>query len=177
MKTTGIILAKNITAVLLASLILPFCLVLQQLPGLFALGGIKPILIIPAVIAYSSFSRSAMLSSVLGLLCGLGWDIFMGRSVGYFGVFLFAVAVVTHYSYLNRSVQVGNYMMQVTIAAALLCSVDLLFFGFMLNYGAVSRTFTEFTLPTILYTGLFSPVVYGLLKVAFKLQEGRRDEG
>ncbi len=71
-------------------------------------------------------------------------------------------------------------MMQTTAAAAILCCADLFIFGYMLGYGGVWATFSGHTLPTILYTGLFSPAVFGLVKLAYSVKVKKRksiDEG
>ncbi len=160
---------RKVTALLIASLILPLCLLLQQVPGLFVIGGIKPILIIPAVVVYSSLSRFSVFSASISFLCGLGWDILVGRSFGYFGVFLFVVAIIAHHYHNEKPIMVGSFMLEVTAVSALLCILDLFFYGFMIGYSTITETFTEYTLPTILYTGLFSPTVYAVLRLTFKL--------
>ncbi len=176
MKLNGLIWFKKGLSFAIACLVLPLCLIVQQIPGLFVLGGVKPILILPAVIAFASLYRSAALSAVLGLICGLGWDILVGRSIGYFSFFLFAVAVIIHHRHLKTDVKVGGFMLEVTIATALLCLIELIFFSYMPGYETVADTFSNLTLPTILFTGIFSPVVFAIFN-AIMLLNNKKGEG
>ncbi len=177
MKLNGLAWLRKGVSIIIASLILLLCLIIQQVPGLFVLGGVKPILILPAIIAYASLYRSAALSSIFGIICGLGWDIFIGRSIGYFGFFLFVVAVIIHHRHLIIPVTIGSFMMEVTITTSLLCLIELVFFSYMPGYETVTETFSNLTLPTILFTGLFSPVVFAMFSLVKHLQSRKEDIG
>ncbi len=163
-------------AFLLASLVVPLCLMLQQIPGLFALGGIKPILLIPAVIAHTALARNPAISAALGLVFGMTWDIFSGQPLGYFGIYLLIIAAIISQYHQDHPVTVGGFMLQTTAVTAILCCIDLFIFGYMLGYGGVGITFSAHTLPTILYTGLFSPAVFGLVKLALSIKIKGADE-
>ncbi len=141
---------------------------LQQTPGLFEIGGVKPMLLLPAVFALAAATKSPTLCGLIGLLFGLGWEVLAGRFVGYFSLFLMIGAVfmslyrreVAQEDYFDEHLSTVDFILCTTVASAILCLGDLLIFGYLADYSSIGSTFSRHTLPTVLYTGLLSPIPY-----------------
>ncbi len=159
MKKYADLILKNLT-IPLGLLSVLICFVLQQTPGLFEIGGVKPILILPAVFALAATSKSPTLSGIAGLFFGLGWELLAGRFTGYLALLLMSGAVFMSVYWRRENLTTVNFILHTTFACALLTVGDLLVFEYLLGYGSPLFAFSRHTLPIILYTGIVSPLLY-----------------
>ncbi len=169
---------KKILDIILQNLTIPigvlsvlFCFVLQQTPGLFEIGGVKPIPLVPAVLALSATSRAPTFSALVGLVAGFAWEIAAGRIVGYFALFLMISAAFVAVYWQRDGLSAVNFILHSTLAVAIICLSDLLVSEYLMGYSSVTATFSLHTLPTVLYTGFVSPIIYLLCNLPNYLHE------
>ena len=107
------------TAYILLLLLLCGC---QSTPGLLAIWGVRPVLILPLTVAVALFEREAP-SGAFGLLAGFLWDISAGRLFGFYGMVLMLCCVaVTLLSMYCIRVNVANFLL-LCFTVSLLCGL------------------------------------------------------
>ena len=110
------------------SLMLLVAATLQTMPGLFTIGGAKPIFILPLCLAVALF-EGEYAGALFGAVCGLLWDYTAGRTVGLLALGLLVlgfVASIIVRMYLQETS--ANFLLLVAGSALLLLSTDFLFF-------------------------------------------------
>ena len=157
------------------SLMLLVAATLQTMPGLFTIGGAKPIFILPLCLAVALF-EGEYAGALFGAVCGLLWDYTAGRTVGMLALELlllcFALSVLVQV-YLQGST--WNFALIGTGTALVVLSLDWLFFYYMPGYSwALSRWLT-FVLPSAVMTLVPSLVLFSLVRRIyneFKIDNG-----
>lgn len=159
-NTRKLMIAKHALHVLLLLLLY----VLQTVPGLFVLFGVKPILVIPAAIALAMFEgefAGGIYGALAGLLCDTG-----GFSLFGFNGFITAICcmaaglLVFHLMRCNLL----SCMLFVLVTLFLRGSIEYFFSFGMWNYENALSLYTRFTLPTVLYSALAAPFSFWMVR-------------
>lgn len=159
----------------LYSLLLLLCYILQTIPGLFEIFGIKPVLIAGAAFCVSMY-EGPMVSAVYSMTAGLLWDISSDKLFGFngiifliFGLFISLICIYyLHTKLLNSLMFCGAAMISQGF-------LDYLFYYSVWNYDNVSIMLVRHILPTIAYTLAVIPVFYFLVRrIAEKCNIGSR---
>ena len=128
------------------------CAALQTTPGLFQLGQAKPLLVLPLCLAVAVF-EGEFAGALLGTVGGLLWDYAAGRTVGMLALELllmcFALSVLVQL-YLQGST--WNFALISMVTAALVLSLDWLFFYYMPGYAGAALRYIAFVLPSAVLT-------------------------
>lgn len=130
--------------------------VVQTTPGLFSLGGVKPVWLVALAVVIAT-QEGEFVGALYGGLAGFFWELAAGRSMGFFSIFLlmlcFATAIVfTLYlraTLLNVSLAVGTVML-------FLCSIDFVFSYWLQGHGGTGWIYLYRILPVTLYTTLIT---------------------
>ena len=128
------------------------CAALQTTPGLFQLGQAKPLLVLPLCLAVAVY-EGEFAGALFGAVCGLLWDYTAGRTVGMLALELllmcFALSVLVQL-YLQGST--WNFALISMVTAALVLSLDWLFFYYMPGYAGAALRYIAFVLPSAVLT-------------------------
>ncbi len=132
------------------------CYAAQQTSGLFEIGGVRPILLVPILSAFALKSRRPTIACITALLFGFAWDFAAQRPFGYYGLMLFCgcIALVVIFDRLNA--RNSHYILATVVLTSVLCLADVLFFHLLYGYSAVFSTLSSHTIPTIFYTAIVS---------------------
>lgn len=149
---------------MLYSLLLLLCYILQTIPGLFEIFGIKPVLVAGAAFCVSMY-ESPMASAVYSMLAGLLWDISSDKLFGFngfifltFGLFISLLCIYyLHTKLLNSLMFCGAAMLSQGL-------LDYLFYYSVWGYENVSIMLIYHILPTIAYSLLLVPVFYYIVR-------------
>ena len=151
------------------------CAALQTTPGLFQLGQAKPLFILPLCLAVAVY-EGEFAGALFGAVCGLLWDYTAGRTVGMLALELllmcFALSVLVQL-YLQGST--WNFALISMVTAALVLSLDWLFFYYMPGYSWAGSRWLTFVLPSAGLTLLPSLVLFRLVRrihEEFKIDNG-----
>ena len=151
------------------------CAALQTTPGLFQLGQAKPLLVLPLCLAVAVF-EGEFAGALFGTVGGLLWDYAAGRTVGMLALELlllcFGVSVLVQL-YLQGST--WNFALISMVTAALVLSLDWLFFYYMPGYSWAGSRWLTFVLPSAGLTLLPSLVLFRLVRrihEEFKIDNG-----
>ena len=142
------------------SLMLLVAATLQTIPGLFTIGGAKPIFILPLCLAVALF-EGEYAGALFGAVCGLLWDYTAGRTVGLLALGLLVlgfVASIIVRMYLQETS--ANFLLLVAGSALLLLSTDFLFFYAMRGYPNGLQQYCTVVLPTLIFTAALSPLAF-----------------
>lgn len=139
------------------------------LPGIF---GAHALILIPLVVCLGMFEK-AVIASLLGIFAGVLWDIHAAVADGFNALILMAFATLASIliSYLMRN-NIRTAML-LCICAVVIYSV-LHWFIFVICTGATGGfiTLITFYLPSAVYTLVFAPLIYILLRAVLrKLKE------
>ena len=128
------------------------CAALQTTPGLFQLGQAKPLYLLPLCLAVAVY-EGEFAGALFGAVCGLLWDYTAGRTGGMLGLELlllgFAISVLVQL-YLQGST--WNFALISMVTAALVLSLDWLFFYYMPGYAGAALRYIAFVLPSAVLT-------------------------
>lgn len=153
-----------------------FCLllllfyVLQTMPGLFSLFGVKPVLILSLAVAVSMY-EGVMASAFFSMTAGLLWDISSDRLFGFNGVILLCcgllISLLCMY-YLHTKVL--NSLMFCSSIVLLQGLLDYTFYFAVWSLEDAWRILLFQILPTAAYTVAVTPLIFLLIKkIEFKL--------
>jgi len=161
MNRTRIVLAVKYAVYALVLLIL---YVLQTTPGLFAIRGITPILVVPAAIAIAMHEgelAGGFYGALAGLFCDMSGRVLFGFN-GLFISFFCVVAglLVIHLMHSN----LRNCIL--FVAGTMLATSSLeFFFGYGIwGHENAWRIYVFLTLPTVLYTVIVSPLLFLIVR-------------
>ncbi len=151
------------------------CAALQTAPGLFQLGQAKPLFILPLCLAVAVY-EGEFSGAVFGTVCGLLWDYTAGRTVGMLGLELlllsFGLSVLVQL-YLQGST--WNFALISMVTAALVLSLDWLFFYYMPGYSWAGSRYLTFVLPSAGLTLVPSLLIFHFVRrvhETFKIDNG-----
>lgn len=146
------------------SLVLFLFYILQTMPGLFSLWGVKPVLLLSFVICVSMF-EDVLPSSIFGTVAGLLWDISSDKLFGFNGLIflLISMGVSLVCIYYLRS-KLLNSLMFVAGAAIFQGLTDYVFYYAIWDYSGASKILLVHVLPTALYTTAVTPLVFLLTR-------------
>ena len=151
------------------------CAALQTTPGLFQLGQAKPLFILPLCLAVAVY-EGEFAGALFGAVCGLLWDYTAGRTVGMLALELllmcFALSVLVQL-YLQGST--WNFALISMVTAALVLSLDWLFFYYMPGYAGAGERFLWVVLPSALMTAPGSWLLHRAVQrisTEFKIDNG-----
>ncbi|MBO4445347.1 MAG: rod shape-determining protein MreD [Clostridia bacterium] len=156
------------TRTLFALLVL-VCAMLQNTPHLtLTILGSHPLILIPLVVFIGMFEK-AIVAALYGMFAGILWDVTVAAGDGYNALILMLFATVA-------SVLI-SYLMRNNISTALLLSLSAIviylllhWFIFVVCSGATGGfiTLVTFYLPTAVYTAVFAPLIYILLRAVLR---------
>ena len=137
---------------------------LQSSPGLLSIGGVKPVLIIPAAISVALFENEAG-SGAFGLGAGLLWDLSAAKLFGFYGMVLMICCVcVALLSMYFVKVNWTNAVLT-TWCAGLLCTLwNFLFYYLIWGYEDVWMCLVKLLL-VLVYTIVLAAPVYFLIRL------------
>ncbi len=152
----------------LFALLLIVSAVLQGTDGLFPTPfGLRAFLLIPAVVSIAMFEREVV-GLLFGAFAGALWDTYT-MGIGFNAFFLTCIAfgsgVLIHYLMRNN-----------LSTAALICSVSLLLYVLLYwlwnyafkGYGTAWNVLITFYLPSCLYSLIFTPLMYIIVRTLMK---------
>ena len=151
------------------------CAALQTTPGLFRLGQAKPLFLLPLCLAVAVY-EGEFSGALFGAVCGLLWDYTAGRTVGMLALELLLLCLalsVLVQLYLQGST--WNFALISMVTAALVLSLDWLFFYYMPGYSWAGSRWLTFVLPSAGLTLLPSLVLFRLVRrihEEFKIDNG-----
>ena len=162
MNRIRLILAVKYTVYLTALLIL---YVLQTTPGLFAIYGIRPMLVVPAAMAIAMY-EGEFVGGFYGAFAGLLCDIASNMLFGFNGLFIASFCIVAGLMviYLMHR-NVWNAMLYVFIAMLVRGSLEFFLVYGMWGYDYVWRIYLHHTLPLIAYTTAVAPLMFWLVHI------------
>lgn len=126
--------------------------VLQNTPGLFALGGVKPMLVVAFAVCVTLFEKETA-GGLFGAFCGLLCDFYSSYTFGFYALLLFFFCVVV-------GLLTQGYMQPVLVNAVLFTLLSMLviqYAGFFFtlyiwNYADTTLYLTKRLLPLCIYT-------------------------
>ena len=134
---------------------------LQETPGLIPeIGGARPIVVIPAVLAVAMF-ESEIPAVFFGLFGGLLVDFGFGGMLGFHGLLLAAVCYGV--SLIAANLVRTNFLTAMLVSIVVTAAVTLLdwaCFYVMYGYGEVLYALTAHYLPIFIYTAALMPITY-----------------
>ena len=150
--------------------------VLQTSVSVWSIAGIRPILIVPFVVALSMQEREVF-ALVFGLLGGFLWDYSSGTIAGFHAMVLMICCVVI-------SLAVTYYMGNHFLIALMFCAgtmilqglLDYLFGYVIWDYEGSGWALLREILPTAAYTVAVTPLFFFLLRWIHRLLEGKEEQ-
>lgn len=143
--------------------------VIQSVPGInFAIKGVTPILLIPAVVCIGMFERE-YIGGYLGLFAGMLWDLWGTSAVGLHAILLMIIGVVC-------GLFITDLLHNNMISAIILCTASMFFYGAVtltaMYFSKESETIAYFTekklLPQLLYSLVFVIPLYLIFRAMIK---------
>jgi len=155
---------QNILKNVLFVFILLFLYVLQSVPGLFVIYGVKPFLTIPAAIAIAMFEgefAGGVYGAVAGLLCDMGGLLLFG----YNGFITAACCIAAGLLIIHLiRCNIFAFLLFAVFTMMLRGTVEYFFAYGMWNHLDASRIFLSVTLPTALYSVIAGIPLFFLLR-------------
>ncbi len=145
-------------------LLLLLCAVLQTVPGLFQIGAVKPIYILPLCIAIAIY-EGEFLGGIFGIVGGLLWDYTAGVIVGIFAVLIlllcFCVSLIAQL-YLRTTT--FNYFLLCLASNLVALSTNFMFFYYMPGYQAPWVQFGTVVVPMAFYGALVALPLFWVVR-------------
>lgn len=146
------------------SLILFLFYILQTMPGLFSLWGVKPVLVFSLVVTVSMF-EDVLPSAIFGTVAGLLWDISSDKLFGFNGlIFLLICMTVSLICIYYLRSKLLNSLMFVAAAAIFQGLIEYVFYYVLWGYADAYKILLLHILPTALYTTAVTPLVFLLVR-------------
>ena len=150
--------------------------IFQTTPGFLEINGIKPIFIIPIVVAIAGY-EGEFTGAAYGMLVGILWDLSSGRTIGFFGmpltIICFFVGILVKL-YLRATVI--NFSALSVISIFLLTSQDYIFTYFLRSSSGSSVYYLRRVVPIILYSAVFTVLLVFLVKKVFEKFNKRKED-
>lgn len=136
----------------------------QTTPNLFEIFNIKPILILPLIVAISMNER-VVESAGIGMIAGFLWDISSDKLFGFNAIILFTIAttisLICIYYLQNKCI---NFLFFCIIALFIQGGLDYFFYYKIWDYANPELVFNNIIFPTIIYTIIISPIFFILIR-------------
>ena len=157
------------------TLLMLLCTVLQTTPGLFQLGTAKPLWLLPLALAVAE-EEGEFAGAIFGAVCGLMWDYTAGRTVGMLAFELLILCfLLSAGMQLYFKTSASNFVLLATAVAALVLTLDWLFFYYMPGYSGAGERYLWFVLPTVVLT---IPVCFAVFWIVRRIHaEFQLDDG
>lgn len=141
---------------------------LQTTPGLFVVGGVTPILVIPAALTIAML-EGEFVGGIYGALAGLLIDVNGVALFGYNGFIICASCVGAGLLviYLLRCNLLGCLLF-VSVTVLVRGSIEYLFAYGMWGHENIWKLYVTVVLPAAFYTVVATPLVYGLVRWIFR---------
>ena len=143
---------RNILKNMLIVFLLLLLYVLQSVPGLFAINGVKPFLAIPAAVAIAMFEgefAGGVYGAVAGLLCDMGGLLLFGFN----GLITAACCIAAGLLVLHLMRRnIFTFLLFAVFTLMIRGAIEYFFAYGMWNYTDASRIFLHVTLPAALYS-------------------------
>lgn len=142
--------------------------VLQSIPELLVISGVKPIWVVPAAIAISMFEgefAGGIYGALAGLLCDTGSFLLFGFNG--FVVTVFCIISGLLVFYLMRC-NMFTYLLFVLVTLALRGSIEYFFAYGMWNHKDAWMIYTNSTIPTAIYSTIAAVPVFWLVRRIYR---------
>lgn len=144
----------------LASLIYAACLMQSTVFEYIEIAGIRPNLLLVIAIS-AALLREDMESAFMGLACGLGMDVLLGRTIGWYGMCLFLICFVI--GTVNSKLYKENPLIPVFFVFFSSISVEILYYlinSFLKGYQDIIFILSKIVFPESVYNSVLSLPVY-----------------
>lgn len=131
---------------------------MQSAPGMFSIGGVRPVLVLSAAMSVALLEKNSAAACGYGILAGLIWDVSAGKLLGFYALAVLFCCAGTAYLAEVWLRQNPLNTVWLSAAAAFICGIwDAEFYLFIWGYadGMVGRVLLELLLQSI-YTGVLS---------------------
>lgn len=136
----------------------------QTTPNLFEIFNIKPVLIVPLVVAISMYEK-VMESACIGMLAGFLWDISSDKLFGFNAIILIVItAFISLICIYYLQTKLINFVAFCVLALFIQGGLDYFFYYKIWGYENSEIIFNNRILPTIIYTTIISPIFFYLIK-------------
>ena len=149
------------------SVVLLLLFLIQSAPGLFDIGGIRPMLIVPYVIAISVFEgevTGGTYALVGGLLCDFTSTMLLG--VNAFIFFIFAIITRLLSRYLLRPTIVNGWFFS-AVTAIVRAAVEYYLMYSMWGYEYAPMVFWRKLFPVAIYTIVIAPILFYIVRFVY----------
>ncbi len=149
---------------LLYILLLFTAFIFQTTVDLFAVFGVKPMLILPVILFVAMFEGERA-GAIVGVLGGLFWDVAADKLMGFHAIILLflTVTVALMSLYLIR-VNLWNSILVVLAGGLIICLLDYLFSYLIWGYDHSYLLLLKKILPMVGYTVIVSAPIFWLMK-------------
>ena len=166
-RKTGVHVFKYTVYVLL----ILFLYIFQETPSLFSIFGVKPLLLVPAVICIAMFEgefAGALLGAFAGCLCDIG-----GITIfGFNGIMMLIMCTIC-------GLLIMFWLSRNAVSAFLLCTAVLFIRGTVeyfvclaiWGFEGIGMYYVQHTLPCIVYSAIISPVFFFAVKKIHEIFE------
>lgn len=140
------------------------CYLLQTVPGLFCVFGIKPVWLVPLAVCIAA-REGEFVGALYGVLAGLLWEVAAGRTSGEFAILLLVLCFLC--SVLVSLYLQGNKRNLSLLTAAvtfLVTGIDYVFTYWLQGHEGTGAIYLRQTLPTVVYTALATVAVWYLVR-------------
>lgn len=150
------------------SLLLLLLYLLQTVPGLFVIFGVKPILVIPAAVVIAMLEGEfvgGIYGAAAGLLCDVGSLLLFGFNG--FLTCLFCIVAGLLVTFLMRC-HLGNCLLFACVIMLVRGSLEFLFAFGMWGYESVWKLYVFGTLPLAVYSVAVTPVIFWAVRKIYR---------
>lgn len=138
--------------------------VLQTTPGLFQIGGVKPIFILPLCIAIAAY-EGEFAGALFGALGGMMWDYTAGVIIGIFAVMMLVLCfLVSLMIQLYLRCTRFNYFLICVGCNLIVLSTNFMFFYYMPGYDSPWYQFGTVVVPMAFYSAMFALPVFWVVR-------------
>lgn len=139
------------------------CLLQSTVAGYIEISGVKPNFLLVVAITIA-LRRSDKESAFIGLFCGLGMDILIGRAMGWYAICLFIICFLI--GMVNSKLYKDNPLIAMFFVFFSSVAVEMMYyfiFSFLKGYQDILFVLTTLVLPESLYNTILALPVYPLI--------------
>lgn len=152
----------------LYTLLILLLYIVQTTPGLFAIAGIKPLLVVPPALAIAMYEKElagGLYGALAGILCDASSSSLFGFNGFFIALFCMAAGLLVTYL-LHRNLLNCLFFTGATLLVR--GSVEFLFAYGMWGHESVWKLFAFYTLPALLYTLAVTAPIYWLVRYMYR---------